>query len=77
MNFIQKKAATLVDLRLLNNRLGDHRRLLQIVEDDLYSIDSETDKLSYLTIVLEGNDTAYQQHLKDGQQLHRRARVYN
>ena len=64
MNFIQKKASNLVELRLSGNRLGDHKKLLKIVEDDLYSVDSDTDKLSYLTIVLEGNDAAYQEHLK-------------
>lgn len=64
MNFIEKKARAMVDLRISRGRIGDAKKLLQVVRDDLYDVDDESDKLTYLTIVLEANEQAYHEHLK-------------
>lgn len=64
MNYIEKKANKIVEQRLSRGRLGDVNKLLQIVGDDLYEIDSDEDKVVYLTVILEANDLAYNEHLK-------------
>ncbi len=64
MNHLEKKARTMVD-RYFGHGIGDHKKILEKVDDDLYNVDSDTDKLAYLTVVLEANDKTYQEHLKD------------
>ena len=68
MNYIEKKAVQLVERRLKNKVISDPNQILKTVQEDLESIESETDKLSYLTIVLEANDISYSKHLKECRQ---------
>lgn len=65
MNIIEKKAQDMAEIRIGKNRIGNPRKLIDEIHNDLYDVDNETDKLKYLTIVLEANDFAYQEHLKD------------
>lgn len=64
MNFIEKRAKKNADLYINRGSLRDPRKILQVVHDDLYDVDNESDKLTYLTIFLETNDHAYNEHLK-------------
>lgn len=64
MNIIEKKARKLVDLRLSDGRISDEKLFLKAVQDDLFNVDSESDKASYLTIILEANDRALYEHSK-------------
>lgn len=64
MNFIEKKAQTMVKL-YFNQKLGNHKKVLEIVDKDLSNVDNSSDRLLYLTIVMEANDLAYHEHLKE------------
>lgn len=64
MNIIEKKAHKLVEYYLSDGGIGESKNLLSTVRDDLNGVDSEEDKVSYLTIVLEANDLEYNEHLK-------------
>lgn len=64
MNYIEKKARNLAEREFEGRRFDEADDLIKMVRNDLYGVDSESDKLSYLTIVLEANDLAYNDHLK-------------
>lgn len=64
MNIIEKKAR-----KIAQNELGgglDHpKEIIRRIRGELYEIDDDQDILLYLTILLEANDQAYKNHLKD------------
>ena len=65
MNNYIKTLAKDITLIYLKHGIGDENALINKVQSELYGIKSEQDKLGLLTIVLEGNEVAYQEHLKE------------
>lgn len=45
--------------------ISDENKLISKVQEELFEINSERDKLGLLTTVLEANESEYQNHLKD------------
>lgn len=62
-DYIQRKAIQIVD-HYLSHGIGDPKKLIGIVRNELYEINSDKDKLLLLTTVLEANDAEYNKHLK-------------
>jgi hypothetical protein len=62
--YIESLAEEIVS-RYIEHGIGDDNKLISKVRDELYEIKSETDKLGFLTKILEANETEYQEHLKD------------
>jgi ABC-type molybdate transport system substrate-binding protein len=65
MNFIEKKAHKTVSYYLSDRNIGNPKKLLETINNDLYDVDSEEDKTSYITVILEANDIQYANHLKE------------
>lgn len=65
MNVYVKTLAEDITSRYFKHGIGDENKLIDKVRSELYGIKSEQDKLGLLTIVLEGNELAYQEHLKE------------
>lgn len=63
MNNYIKTLAKEITSRYLKRGTGDENKLIDIVRSELYKIKSEEDQLGLLTIVLEGNEAAYQEHM--------------
>lgn len=61
-DYIQRKANQIVDYHI-SHGIGDPKKLIGIVRDELYEIRSDKDKLLLLTTVLEANDSEYNKHL--------------
>lgn len=62
MNYIDTKAQDFVRYHI-EGGISDDDEVIRMVKNDLYDIDSETDKLSFLSIILEGNQKEYDDHL--------------
>lgn len=67
MNNYIKTLAKDITSRYLKYGIGDENKLIDKVRSELYEIKSEEDQLGLLTIVLEGNELAFQEHLKECQ----------
>jgi hypothetical protein len=62
--FIESLSEEIVS-RYIEHGIGDENKLISKVRSELYEIKPETDKLGFLTIILEANETEYQKHLID------------
>lgn len=63
MNYIEKQARKLVKEEF--DRLEEADELLETAYKTLSKVDNKKDKLNYLAILLEGNNSAREIHLKD------------
>lgn len=63
MNFVDKKADDINRIYIANG-LGDVKRLISRINDDLYEFIDDSDRIHYLNIVAERNQIEYTAHLK-------------
>ncbi len=60
--YIQSLSEEIVS-RYIQHGIGDVNKLISKVRSELFEIKSETDKLGFLRIILDANETEYQKHL--------------
>ena len=61
MDFIKKMAEEFVS-DYLDNRQPNSKKIIDSVKNMIYEISSVSDRIKYLSIVLEGNSRVYEQH---------------
>lgn len=63
MNYIDTKAHDFVTYHI-EGGISNDDDVIRIVKNDLYDIDNDADKLSFLSIILEANKKEYDDHLR-------------
>lgn len=63
MSYIKKRADKFVQL-YIDRQISKHNKVIDAAQTEIYDIDDDLDKATFLRIVLEANAEAYQKHLK-------------
>lgn len=62
MNYINKRAEKFVQ-RFIYDQVHNHTEVIDEAKSEIYNIDSDTDKVTFLRVILEHNAQEYQKHL--------------
>jgi hypothetical protein len=62
MNYVNKRADKFVE-RYISRQISDHQDVIDAAKSEIYNIESDLDKVTFLRIVLESNAKTYQEHL--------------
>lgn len=63
MNYIKKRADKFVQL-YVERQISEHKTVIDAAKTEIYDIDDDLDKATFLRIVLEANAEAFEKHLK-------------
>ena len=63
MSYIKKRADKFVQL-YIDRQISEHKKVVDAAQTEIYDIDDDLDKATFLRVVLEANAGAYQEHLK-------------
>lgn len=64
MEYIKKRAGQFVK-NYIHGQVDEHEKVIDEAKSELYRISSELDRITFLSIILEGNEKEYQRHLLD------------
>lgn len=62
MNYIKKRADKFVE-RYIVGQVSDHQNVIDVARSEIYNIDDNLDKVTFLRVVLEVNAKEYRDHL--------------
>jgi hypothetical protein len=62
MNYIKKRADKFVE-RYIVGQVSDHQNVIDAAKSEIYNIDDDLDKVTFLRVVLEVNAKEYRDHL--------------
>ena len=64
MNYIKKRANNFIECYIAG-QISDHQDVIDAAKSEIYNINNDLDKITFLRVVLEANAKEYQNHLLD------------